>query len=77
MVDGINTGDCIEAGFGKWKLLVRIDNAKVRTAFKPTLTRKGTCCRDRLFMNVNPGKGATRENRDAKRWTTRAASDVE
>jgi len=44
MVDGINAGDCVEAGFGKWKLLASIDDAKLGSAFKATFIRKKTCC---------------------------------
>src|SRR5215472_16531851 len=77
MVDGINAGNGVEAGFGKWKLLVRVHNTEVRAALKATLTRKGTCCGDRLFVNINSGNRATGESHDSKSRTASAATDIQ
>src|SRR5215831_4324746 len=76
MVDGIDTGDRFEAGVGEWELLVRVHNSKIRTAFNTTLSCKGACRRDCLFVHIDSCHRAMGDNRHSKRWPPGSASHI-
>src|SRR6266536_4864403 len=77
MVDGVNAGNCIEAGVGKWQWGGGIGDVKFNQMGHAPLGCKGICVRNRLFLHVNADEGTARGFDDANRGATGAACDIE
>ena len=77
VVDGVNTGDGVEAGVRKWQRPGSIYSLKLGALGQAALGGKRIRGRDRLFMDVNADDRTAGGSGDPQGRASCATSDIE